>query len=116
VGSPDRPELAGLSVLAAALERAGYTVRWAASLQEAQRATTRQEPRLAVVDMGLEAGDAANACRALLLYSAARVVLVYGDEEQHRRALELVRAGASDCLPANEDPDLTLARVTAAMR
>jgi two-component system response regulator RegA len=94
-----------LAQLRRAMEARGFTVSTVSTEAEAMQVAREFEPRYALVDLRLEAGDGLNVVRALqLMHPTCRAVIFtgYGNIPT---AVSAVKAGAIDYLPKPADPD-----------
>jgi DNA-binding response OmpR family regulator len=103
------------SLVAFALNQAGYAVVQAADAPVALEVFDRESPDLAVLDINLPTGSGFEVCRAIRKRSYVPVMMltVRGEEEDLIRALEL---GADDYLTKPFSPRTLLARVRALLR
>jgi DNA-binding response OmpR family regulator len=106
------------SVLRDALEQAGYIVREAGSGEEGLRTAAAERPAAIVIDSVLPGLDGAGVIRRLRLDSALRGVpclLLTGSEDRDAE-LRALDAGADAFVRKEEDVEIILARLAAALR
>jgi DNA-binding response OmpR family regulator len=112
----DDPEVA--ATLRSHLTRAGFTVYEARGEQDAVRSVEAIAPDVIILDVPLESGGAAGACRRIReLPTVGDVpVLVLSSEEDVTTRLALFELGADDVVARTCDPTELLARVRAILR
>lgn len=104
----DERELAGL--LRIYMEKAGYTVRWAASGEEALDCLRRDTVKMLLLDITLPGMDGFAVCREVRKTDSVPVLIIsarVGKEDQ----LNGFRLGADDYIEKPVDPDLLVAKI-----
>lgn len=104
----DERELAGL--LRIYMEKAGYTVRWAASGEEALDCLRRDTVKMLLLDITLPGMDGFAVCREVRRNGSVPVLIIsarVGKEDQ----LNGFRLGADDYMEKPVDPDLLVAKI-----
>lgn len=104
----DERELAGL--LRIYMEKAGYTVRWAASGEEALDCLRRDTVKMLLLDITLPGMDGFAVCREVRRNGSVPVLIIsarVGKEDQ----LNGFRLGADDYIEKPVDPDLLVAKI-----
>jgi two-component system, OmpR family, KDP operon response regulator KdpE len=102
-------------VLNAALSARGFDVRVAIDGTEGLEAASMMEPDVMIVDLGLPDLDGVNVCRHLRRWTA-NPIIVLTVEDEDRRKVEALDAGADDYVTKPFSTPELLARVRVAMR
>ena len=102
-------------VMAATLEANGYSVTVANNGGDGIAAALEHHPALVVLDMGLPDMDGVDVCRSLREWSAHPIVVLSGEEDE-RRKVEALDAGANDYVTKPFSVPELLARFRAAIR
>ena len=103
------------NVMATALGASGYDVSIALSGTSALAATETSVPDLVVLDLGLGDLDGVDVCRRLRERSTVPIIVVSGEDAEHRK-IEALDAGANDYVTKPFSVPELLARMRAALR
>ncbi|ESQ85197.1 hypothetical protein AEAC466_05665 [Asticcacaulis sp. AC466] len=102
--------------LKAALERLGYSVVWAVTLEEALQVLDYTNFSIALLDLGLPDGDGLNFLRTVRKRGNGLPILVITAKSQRETRLLALNGGADDYIVKPYDLDELLARVKAVIR